>query len=84
MMTRKLTGERNHGPRRTWRGVIRNLRQRMNDFTFDGVASIPPETRSGSKHDRRLTTASTEAAYSDEGPRRSDGPKAEAAYEIEA
>lgn len=74
MMTRKLTGDEIMARDGLWRGVIRKLRQRMNDFTFDGVASIPPETRSGSKHDRRLTTASTEAAYSDEGPRRSDGP----------
>lgn len=45
-----------------WRGPIRELRQRMADFTVDGIrfGELSPSTVSGSPHDRRLTKRSEE------------------------
>jgi hypothetical protein len=45
-----------------WQGTIRELRQRMADFTVDSVrfGALSPETRSGSPNDRRVTKRSEE------------------------
>jgi hypothetical protein len=45
-----------------WRGDTLELRQRMSDFTVDGVrfGAQLADTRSGSKHDRRLSKESEE------------------------
>lgn len=45
-----------------WHGPVRDLRERMSNFTVDGTrfGTLSPETRSGSRHDRRLTKRSEE------------------------